>query len=485
MIWTGRWVAAAAVAGMLTTGWAEDAKPRSPAREMARLLNQAFIEVAEEVSPAVVVIDVAQREEEVTVPPSHPWFDLLPERFRRKESEENPKRPPEFNGQGSGIIMDSEGHILTNHHVVEGAERIRIRLRDGRQFDATVRGSDEQSDLAVVQIQNFPADLPVARLGDSDRVRVGEFAIAIGAPFRLDYSVTYGHVSAKGRNSVVPMGMGGALMDQDFLQTDASINPGNSGGPLVNIDGEVIGINSMIRGLNSGISFSIPINLAREISTRLIKDGRFVRSWLGIGIDALRENEKVQALVPGLADGVVVTRIVPTGPASGAVPALRPNDVITAVDGKPVKTPTELRALVTRKLPGTSVSLDVRRAETTFVAKVEPQAMPDDLDQIGRPEPKPQPEPALLGMRLKPLSPAEADEKNLEGGLVVVDLPEKGPVVEAGVRPGDIITEVNHQSVDNPLKLAEVAETIDGKKDVVLVVNRKGEEVILVIKSPK
>ncbi len=484
MIWTGRWVATAAVVGMLNVGWAEDAKPRSPAREMARLLNQAFIEVADEVSPSVVVIDVAQREEEVTVPPSHPWFDLLPERFRRKESEDSPPRPPDFNGQGSGIIMDAEGHILTNHHVVEGAERIRIRMRDGRQFDAVVRGSDEQSDLAVLQIQKFPADLPVAKLGDSDRVRVGEFAIAIGAPFRLDYSVTYGHVSAKGRNSVVPMALGGALMDQDFLQTDASINPGNSGGPLINIDGEVIGINSMIRGLNSGISFAIPINLAREISTRLIKEGRFVRSWLGIGIDSLRENESVQALVPGLADGVVVTRIVPSGPASGAVPALRPNDVITAVDGKPVKTPTELRALVTRKAPGSAVNLDVRRAETTFVAKVEPQPMPDDLNQVQR-RPEPRPSPGLLGMRLKPLSPTEADEQNLEGGMLVVDVPQKGPVAEAGIRPGDIITEINHQSVETPLKLAEVAETIDGKKDVVLVVNRKGEQVILVIKNQK
>ena len=478
-------MAVAAVVGVLTVGWAEDAKPRSPAREMARLLNQAFIEVADEVSPSVVVIDVAQREEELAVPPSHPWFDLLPERFRRKDSEDSPQRPPEFNGQGSGIIMDTEGRILTNHHVVEGAERIRIRLRDGRQFEAVVRGSDEQSDLAVLQIQNFPADLPVAKLGDSDRVRVGEFAIAIGAPFRLDYSVTYGHVSAKGRNSVVPMALGGALMDQDFLQTDASINPGNSGGPLVNIDGEVIGINSMIRGLNSGISFSIPINLAREISDRLIKEGRFVRSWLGIGIDALRDNEKVQILVPGLADGVVVTRIVPTGPASKAIPALRPNDVITAVDGKPVKTPTELRALVTRKVPGAAVNLDVRRAETTFVAKVEPQAMPEDLSQAQRAQPEPRLEPSLLGMRLKPLSPSEADEQNLEGGMLVVEVPEKGPVVEAGVRPGDIITELNHQSVETALKLAEVVDTLDRKKDVVLVVNRKGEQVILVVKTPK
>ena len=470
-------------AGSLACPGAEPSKPPSKARELARVLNEAFIEVAEEVSPAVVVIDVAQREEEeMAVPPDHPWFNFVPERFRKRERGGTSQEPPEYNGQGSGIIMDSEGRILTNHHVVEQAERIRVRLRDGRQFEAEVKGTDEQSDLAVLQLKSPPTDLPTARLGDSDKVRVGEFAIAIGAPFRLDYTVTFGHISAKGRNSVVPVGMGGGLMDQDFIQTDASINPGNSGGPLVNIEGEVIGVNSMIRGMNSGISFSVPINLAREISARLIKEGRFVRSWLGVNIAALRESEKVQALVPGLADGVVITRIVPSGPASEAQPTLEPNDVITSVDGRPVKNPAELRAVVTRKAAGTELTLEVHRADKTFTSKVSPQAMPEDLASNREPR-KPSGPPRFLGMVLKPLSEAEAKEQELEGGARVMDLPDEGRAAKAGLKAGDIITEINHRSIGSAADFKTALQQVDPEKDVVLVVRRKAKEVILVIKA--
>jgi len=477
------WIASLLMAGSLTCPGAEASKPPSKARELARILNEAFIEVAEEVSPAVVVIDVAQREEdEMAVPPDHPWFNFVPERFRKRERGPASQEPPEYNGQGSGIIMDSEGRILTNHHVVEQAERIRVRLRDGRQFDAEVKGTDEQSDLAVLQLKSPPADLPIAKLGDSDKVRVGEFAIAIGAPFRLDYTVTFGHISAKGRNSVVPVGMGGGLMDQDFIQTDASINPGNSGGPLVNIEGEVIGVNSMIRGLNSGISFSVPINLAREISARLIKEGRFVRSWLGVNIASLRESEKVQALVPGLADGVVITRILPSGPASEAQPALEPNDVITSVDGRPVKNPAELRAVVTRKAAGTELTLEVHRADKTFTSKVSPQPMPDDLASNREPR-KPAGPPRFLGMVLKPLSESEAKDLGLEGGAVVMDLPEEGRAAKAGLKDGDIITEINHKGLGSPADFKTALQQVDTEKDVILVVRRKSKEVILVIKA--
>jgi len=483
-----------AASGILATGMAEDSKPPSKAREVARLLNQAFIEVAEEVSPAVVVIDVAQREEtESEEPSNHPWFELLPEewreRFRRpqREPSDPSSRPrPEFNGQGSGMVIDAEGRILTNHHVVEGAERIRVRLRDGRQFEAEVKGTDEQSDLAVLQLKNPPADLPRVRFGNSDTVRVGDFAIAIGAPFRLDYSVTFGHVSAKGRNSVVPAMMGGRLMDQDFIQTDASINPGNSGGPLVNIEGEVIGVNSMIRGLNSGIGFSVPVNLAREISTRLIKEGRFVRSWLGINIGALRELDEVRALVPGLADGVVITRIVPDGPASEAEPALEPNDVITAVDGKSVINPAELRALVTRKEAGSVVTLDVRREEKSFLAKVSPRAMPEELTLARDSRPRPAPilkETRWLGMRLKQLSPTEASHVKVDGGAVVLEVSAGSAAAENGVRVGDIITEVNHHPINTPGELREAVAATVGKKDAVLVVRRQGKEEVIVLKA--
>ena len=492
----GMWTGLLALGGFLMTTSAEEAKPpvSSKAREVARLLNQAFIEVAEEVSPAVVVIDVAQREDpEADLSSNNPWFEFLPEewkeRFRKQQREPGTPREngPEFNGQGSGMIMDSEGHILTNHHVVDNAEKIRVRLRDGRQFEAEVRGTDEQSDLAVLQLKNAPTDLPKVRFGNSDQVRVGQFAIAIGAPFRLDYSVTFGHVSAKGRTSVVPAMMGGGMMDQDFIQTDASINPGNSGGPLVNIEGEVIGINSMIRGMNSGIGFSVPVNLAREISSRLIQEGQFVRSWLGIGIGALREMEEVQALVPGLTEGVVITRVMTGGPASEADPSLKSNDVITSVDGKRVSTPAELRAIVTRKPAGSTVQLEVRRGKEAFQSKVSPRAMPKEMVSSRDPHPR-RPSGSrdtfFQGMKLKLLSPSEAQEAQVEGGAKVLDVEEASPAAQHGIKTGDIITEVNHRSITNGKELREALSTADPKKGVVLVVRRNGKELIPILKDP-
>src|SRR5687767_10766791 len=318
----------------------------SPALELARQLNNAFIEVAEKVSPAVVVIKVSRASRPGMLDDSdNPFWDLVPKEFRKQFEEERerrkrpepdedtkPNRPPVFDGRGSGVIIREDGYILTNFHVVEDAEKIRVRLRDGRTFEGTVRGKDARSDLAVIKID--ATNLPAAKLGDSSAVRVGEFAIAIGAPFELDYSVTFGHVSAKGRSRVVPafgMTSAGAMMDQDFIQTDASINPGNSGGPLVNLYGEVIGINTLIRGLHTGIGFAVPVNLAKDVSDKLISDGKYPRLWLGVSIRGLREDEDDNLKINGVDDGVLVTDIQPDGPASKS--DLRRQDVIVAVDG--------------------------------------------------------------------------------------------------------------------------------------------------------
>jgi serine protease Do len=365
----------------------------SPALDLARQLNNAFIEVAEKVSPSVVVVRVAQRERaEALDDMDNPFWDLVPEEFRkqfeeererrRKEnSERNEKRGnkvPEFNGQGSGVIIRDDGYILTNFHVVEGAEKILVRLRDGRKFEATVSGRDEQSDMAVIKIN--ATNLPAAKFGDSAAVRVGEFAVAIGAPFELDYSVTFGHVSAKGRSRVVP-GFGansqGATMDQDFIQTDASINPGNSGGPLVNLYGEVIGINTLIRGLRTGIGFAVPANLAREVSDQLIAKGRFPRSWLGVSIRSLRDDEEAPENL-GEVDGVQVISLLPDGPAAKS--DLKPKDIITAVDSKTVSTETQLRNEIRGKAPGSAVTLDVLRNKKPIKIKVHPELWPERND---------------------------------------------------------------------------------------------------------
>src|SRR5581483_3852009 len=203
-----------------------------------------------------------------------------------------------------------------------------------------VRGIDPRSDLAVIRIN--ASGLPAARLADSDKTRVGEFAIAIGAPFSLDYSVTFGHVSAKGRAEILPMYAPNVTMDQDFIQTDASINPGNSGGPLVNIEGEVIGINSMIRGLHTGIGFAIPANLARDISDKLISDGKVARARLGVEVGGVHEDERIRdQTFEGVTNGVFVFGIRPDGPAAKS--DLKLEDVITAIEGRPVTSAQQLR----------------------------------------------------------------------------------------------------------------------------------------------
>jgi serine protease Do len=296
---------------------------------LARQLNNAFIEVADKVSPSVVVIRVAHKNRVAALldgEEGQQW-ELIPREFRKQleeyfkkqkeqEEQEEPNGEPRYDGQGSGVVIRKEGYILTNRHVVDGAEKIQVRFKDDSDwYNAELRGSDAQSDVAVIKIDPKGRELYVAKLGDSDKVKVGEFAIAIGAPFNLDYSVTFGHVSAKGRTHVI-MGEPGASMDQDYLQTDASINPGNSGGPLVNIDSEMIGINTMIRGLQTGIGFAIPINLAKDIADALITDGKYTRAWIGVAVQPVRENPEFRQTQSAATNGLIVSRIPPDGPAA-------------------------------------------------------------------------------------------------------------------------------------------------------------------------
>jgi len=484
--------AAAAVALALSSTElsAKEAAAASPELKLARSLNQAFIEVADQVAPSVVVIRVQTKNDSDDLF-QHPGLDRLPDFFRKQLEEQleeqrqqqqkrrdgRSKRPkagstspedaedaePQFNGEGSGIVLREEGYILTNNHVVENADKIRVRLKDGREFDAEVRGLDPDSDLAVIKLKGKVSDLVADRFANSDKIRVGEFAIAVGAPFHLDYSVTFGHVSAKGREGIAPMDM----WDQQFLQTDARINPGNSGGPLVNIDGEVMGVNSMIRGLESGIGFAIPSNLALEVADRLILDGKLTRSWLGIGIRALRENPDMKEVASKLKDGVVVQSIKSGGPAAKS--ELEVFDIITAVDGKPVATVQSLRNEIGHKRPNAEVSLKVQRPDKDhglreITIKVHPEAMPDNMlanvrgrRQEAIPEVKPDsPEDSStdyldqIGLTVEPLTKQAAKAQKLDPsthGLVVKEV-EPGSIAERnGLKPGDVITRVGDQKV--------------------------------------
>lgn len=474
------WVLAASLAaasGSITTRGA------SPAIELARQLNQAFIEVADSASASVVVISVAHSAEYLSRnEEENPYLELLPEELREqfkerleRQRDRRKRRGPVFDGTGSGVVIRADGYILTNGHVVDGAEKIKVKFKDGQQYAATVRGVDRQSDIAVIKIegQSFPA----AKLGDSAKTRVGEFAIAIGAPLELDYSVTFGHVSAKGRSGVIPSYEGGAAMDQDFIQTDASINPGNSGGPLVNIDGEVIGINTLIRGMHTGIGFAVPINLAREVAEQLMSTGKFARARLGVGIHSLAEDEEYRA-ARGLDKGVVIDSIDPSGPAANS--ALRPGDIVVAVNGQPVALSQQLKNEIRSKPVGVPVTLDVVRGKNQLKVKVSPGEWPEDQPVLAAAPAKARPEaamPAIVGLKVQTLTRELAKQFKVPAGKgVLVAEVETGSLAEKKqIQAGDVITEVNHRSVTSPKEFTDALKRADLKKGISLnVINDRG-----------
>jgi serine protease Do len=472
--------------------------------DLARQLNQAFVQVAEDVEPSVVVITVIEKPysqmpaegDDSSDDESDPFNGMPPSLrryFKQWEQQHQPLPGERQTGQGSGIIIRKDGYILTNRHVVEDAERIEVRLKDGRVFKAKVRGVDAPSDVAVIKID--AKNLPVAKLADSSKTRVGEFAIAIGAPFALEYSVTFGHVSAKDRSGIVDINPDNptAMTDQNFIQTDANINPGNSGGPLVNIDGEVIGINTLIRGLHTGIGFAIPINLAREVSDQLITNGKFSRSWLGIQIVSLREYPKYQRLLPELSDGVVVREIVANGPAAKS--DLEAGDVVTAIDGKPVTTSQELKDEIRGKKAGQSVVLAVSRitnengktANKQLKISVKPGEWMETTTQVVKAENK-SAKPAgsgSLGMTVKTLTKDLADELGVEmtEGVVVSSVDKNGLAARADIKPGDIITKVNRRSIANPKQFRDATKNADTKNGVVVNVISDGSSRFEVLKD--
>ncbi|MDP3015651.1 MAG: trypsin-like peptidase domain-containing protein, partial [Deltaproteobacteria bacterium] len=309
--------------------------PKNDKLTTAKSLGQAFVEVAKKVQPSVVNITT---EKTITIKPwerfgedffkGSPFEDFFKGFGPREKGKEYRHRQ---RSGGSGVIVDKEGYILTNNHVIEGADKVKVRLNDGREFIATVKGQDSRTDLAVLHIK--AKDLPVAILGDSDNLDVGEWAIAIGSPFGLEHTVTVGVISAKGRSGL------GTGTYEDFVQTDASINPGNSGGPLINIDGEVIGINAMIIQPGTGIGFAIPINMAKQILNDLIKTGKVVRPWLGISVQDLTP-EMMEHFKVKEKEGVLVGQVYQGTGAEKA--GLVSGDIIKSIDDKPVKNVNEL-----------------------------------------------------------------------------------------------------------------------------------------------
>ena len=412
-----------------------DQKSNLPGIDLARQLNDAFAAVADDVSPSVVIIEVT-------------------EKASRARGRRGGFRPPSM-GEGSGIIVTKDGYILTNNHIVDNAEKIKVYLRDGTQFIGTVKGADPQTDIAVIKISPGDTKLQAAKLGDSTKLRVGEFVIAIGHPLELTYSVTVGHVSAVGRQ--LPSDSVESYQDdQEYIQTDAVINPGNSGGPLINLNGEVIGVNSMMEGYtdaftgltqNRGIGLAIPIKDAKFIMDHLIANGRIVRSQIGI-----RMSQDFADTLRLTSTGIKVTEVVTNSPADRA--GLKLDDKIVAVDGVPVKTGRDLRNEVAYAKPGQSVTLSVQRDKKSLQIKVVPEAEPTVDDSLvtvssGRSVPTEPSTESLYGFAAKALTKDVASRYGVEvtAGVIVTVVVQNSQADARGIQPGDIITAVNDKPV--------------------------------------
>jgi serine protease Do len=472
------------VAGLMVAGpcWAKETPAIANGDlELAHRLEAAFEKVAAQASESVVVISTKTKmqarlsgDEEDNG--GMDQFKGTPfEYFFRQHGMPSPI-PRESEGQGSGIIIRPDGYILTNNHVVDGTDTITVRLKDGREFGAKVIGTDPRTDVAVIKIDG--KDLPVARLGDSDKVRVGQWAIAIGAPYELDYTFTVGFVSAKGRSAVWSRS-GSAY--EDYIQTDASINPGNSGGPLCDIDGRVIGINAMIRGLNRGIGFAIPINMAKEISDQLIEKGRVIRPWLGISIEPLSENKELSDTVK---EGVVVREVRPNTPAAKS--DLQPADIIVGVDGVPVKSPKELQIQILRKKVGETVALDVVRGGKPLTVKLTTAEMSDQLQTASRKGSGKSATESAFGLTVQTLSADLAKQFDVEatGGVVVTDVADGSVADQKGLQRGDVITEVDRAPVRDAEQFKAAMTKADAKKGVLVFVKRAGVPTFVVLKEP-
>ena len=450
----------------------------SAGKSVVQQLNSAFTKVFEVVAPTVVIIETTKKNDEGGATTLDDlFFQQQPDAVPRR----NPRGRDPVQSEGSGFIVRADGFIMTNHHVVEGAERIDVKLKDGREFQAKLVGTDEKTDVAIIKIEG--ADLPVAQFGDSEAVRVGQFAFAIGAPFKLDYTFTYGVISGKGRSKLIS---NGGYSITDYIQTDASINPGNSGGPLCDIDGKVIGMNTLINGLNRGLGFAIPSNLANEIGQQLITGQRIIRPWLGIRIETLGEDESIRNLFKGLEKGVVVRTIEADAPAYKS--DLRPFDVITQVDGAPVATDSQLQREILKKKVGQNVELSVWRKGQVMKIPIMTGELPGEIGRAANvPTPAPQkPDDGnKFGLQVQELSKEVAARLKLQSnqGVIVTDVADNSLASAQGIEREDVITEVDGKKVTNVASFREALTKADPAKGILLYLDRKGSKTFAVLKA--
>ena len=407
------------------------------------------------------------------LPKNHPFEDFF-DQFEKFFGEQF-NRPQKQRSLGSGFIISRDGYIVTNNHVIDGADEIKVKFQDehgDKTYDAKIVGTDPETDLALLKIE-ADTDLPTLKFGDSDKIKVGQWVVAIGNPFGLDHTVTAGIVSAKGR-------IIGAGPYDNFIQTDASINPGNSGGPLLNLKGEVIGINTAIIASGQGIGFAIPSNLAKNVIEQLKKHKKVKRGWLGVSIQNLDENS-AKALGLEAPKGALVASVTPGDPADKA--GVKAGDVIIAVEGKVVENASDLTRKIGELLPGTKIKITIWRKGTVkdvYVTLGERDI--HKLAQKGRPESEV--EESVLGLSLRSVRPEEARALGLDKvrGLLVTGVHDGSKAALNDVRPGDVILEANGQEVNTVSEFKRIFETDAKKKKVLmLLIKRNGQNVFRTI----
>ena len=448
------------------------AAPTSKVSEMPMVPGN-FSELAENVRPGVVNIQVVKKVKNVAFGsrnfPGNPFGENSPfGDFFGPFSEGNPSPAPQQQGVGSGFIMSRDGYILTNNHVVEDADTIKVKLATGKEYDGKVVGRDPKTDLALVKID--ASDLHALPLGNSDELKVGSWVVAVGSPFGLEQTVTAGIVSAKGRV------IGSGPYD-NFIQTDASINPGNSGGPLINTKGEVVGINTAILAQGKGIGFAIPINMAKDIAPQLQEKGHVTRGWLGVSI---QEMTPELAKSFGLTDnkGALVAQVMSGSPAEKA--GIEQGDVIVEFDGKAISESKDLPQVVASTPVGKSVNVKLLRNGKTVDRSVKVSEMEENVAVANAPAHK------TLGITVQNLTPEMARRLRIktDTGVVVTGVEPGSPAANAGIQTGDVIREVNRKPVKDVDDLRQKVEQAKDQNNILLLVKR-GENNMFAAVTPK
>lgn len=453
-------------------------------------VRTSYADIVQKTSPAVVRI-AAERKAQQTPQGQFPFGDLFREFLPNMPQQQ--QRPRVERGVGSGVIVNADGTVLTNYHVVEGAEKLTVQLENNKTYSATVKGTDEPSDLAVLKIEGGETAFPFLNLGDSNQVRVGDIVLAIGNPLGIGQTVTAGIISAKGRQT----GLSDGTSFQDFLQTDAPINRGNSGGALVNVQGELVGINSQIisdsgGGGNIGIGFSIPSNMAKTVMEQLLKDGKVKRGMLGVGIQDVTE-DVAKSLDLKEAKGVLVNSVKPGSAADKG--GIKQGDIITSINGEATDDSNVLRNKVAGSAPGTTIKVTVWRSgksqdldvtlDEFSVESIKKDSQTNENKEENKQDNK-QNQNGKLGLTLTPLTPDIARQLKVPAdtqGLVVQDVDEDGAAAEQGIARGDVVTQINGQTVKTNDEASAAIEK-SGSKPILLLISRQGQSRYITI-TPK